>query len=238
MESGSQWIEKETECLREQMLQAFANGLYDKEPPLLWIRVAQRMRKRALNHFFSRRMYIPEGCRKQYFTNLKPLLLKTTQTSQGERPWSEDEREALREYISATLPGGLLDGRIMLWQDVAENMFENGLVSWCPFRLYNKHNVREEYSKRIAPRFANTKEIELAFEFAESPPLQPRSTVRSRSLASIKLDTDDTVPASPVSSSSSTTVDWENTTAPTMRPGSSSSATGRFWVQLKASSMG
>jgi hypothetical protein len=188
MASGSKWIEEEIELLRQQILQAIPNGVYTIAPPLLWTRVAQRIRKRAFSRF-SQRMYTPQDCRQQYFTHIRPLLLKRAQTSIGERAWSEDERDTLREYISATLPGGLLGGRMIPWAEVAERMFEDGLVTWSPFRLYDERNVREQYSKHIGPRLANRKEIELALKYAEEPRVPPPSIIPSRSLPSLKLDT-------------------------------------------------
>ena len=108
------------------MLQAVPGGIYSEEPPLLWARVAQRMRKKPLR----RRIYSPEVCREQYLTHIQPRLTPFQYSLEG-RP-AQRLRYIPFTRTSGALPGGLDDEGVMPWSEIAEKLAVDGLVGDNP----------------------------------------------------------------------------------------------------------
>jgi hypothetical protein len=181
MDLGSPWTEAENALLRRLILQAIPGGIYREEPPFLWTRVAQRMRKKPL----KRRIYSPEVCRDQYLTHIQPRLT-AFQYSLEDRPWSEAEIYSLRTYISGALPGGLDDECMKPWSEIAEKLAEDGLVGDIPLRLCDENNVREQYVKHIGPRFVSSGQLEKIIK-----KLEDLDAVRLLAANSTKIDAED-----------------------------------------------
>jgi hypothetical protein len=179
MDSVYPWTEVEIALLRRLILEAVPGGIYSEEPPLLWTRVAQRLRKKPL----KRRIYSPEACREQYLAHIKPRLI-SFQYSLEEPPWSKAEIYSLRTHISGALPGGLDEEAMKAWSEIAEKVAEDGLVADTPLRLYNESNVREQYMEHIGPRFVSTGGFADVIKKAEK-----LDAVPSKAAASTKVDT-------------------------------------------------
>ena len=178
MGSEPPWTETENALLTRLVLQAIPGGIYGEEPLLLWIRVAQRMRKKPVKG----RIYNPDVCREQYLTHIKPHL-RLLQYPIEERPWSKAEIYSLQTHISRTLPEDL-DEASNLWSEIAEKVAEDGLVADIPLRLYDGNNVREQYMKHVRPSCVPSIYREDAIKEFRRP-----DVVRSKAAASTKMDT-------------------------------------------------